>query len=631
MTQLRALAVIDGRMAEAASRMFAENASAFKLPFAFHSDAAPAYRDIGGTLEFCGASWDYFQRLRDGGPARITLHADLTQWGTRTGADATPAPEGRGRLDVEIDFARITQQQPKFRAFVYDAGVPEQPCISALQLRLAHNGGKDADVSPIEWDPPLGPEQDWRADAIRKCIQSHSETLFWVLEKAGVLAPRVAVMAAPPAATVSTLGFDTVFATTLESVNRDLARNADRLAATFSYDAPADGFHMTGTFGSWCIVPGGSGTIVHLVIPIASGSLTAKGRLGSVETDLAGLSVTLETDLTLVPSAAAVDQKELRFAFQAGQAPGAKLATVIRVEGPPEKVSKAGELLKTYLPPCLNANAASFAYVFAVIRIAQPGVDTWLAPAQCAYCFAQPQGAAETFVALLGSSASAPIRPQDLRIDPALLGGAGSAGPDSGYLAISKNMYLTHVVVPALTRIFPGTTAGSYRVDITAHKIVNTGPFALPGVSSPNGTHTPIVRTLEITADHGALVTYLQGDCDLGLNITLHFSARSTCPVMFDKAQQSFLFQSDPHPDITSSADIPWYDYGLLLLGIPGIIIAAIEVSVLTGFEGALRSGGIRMSPAQAGGYSLRWGGMRAFQITEAGFADSFYMRGHLQ
>ena len=47
--------------------------------------------------------------------------------------------------------------------------------------------------------------------------------------------------------------------------------------------------------------------------------------------------------------------------------------------------------------------------------------------------------------------------------------------------------------------------------------------------------------------------------------------------------------------------------------------------------ESALRSGGIRMSPAQGGSYSLRWGGMRAFQITEAGFADSFYMSGHLQ
>jgi hypothetical protein len=402
-------------------------------------------------------------------------------------------------------------------------------------------------------------------------------------------------------------------------------------AATFAYDAPADGFHVTGKFGTWRIVPGGSGTIVRLVIPIASGSLTAKGRLGNVETDLTGLSVTLETDLTLVPSAAAADQKELRFAFQAGQAPGAKLAAVVGVDGPQEKVSKAGEFLKTHLPRCLNANTANFAYVFVTIRIAQPNVDTWLAPAQCAYCFAQPQGSAETFIALLGSSATAPIRPQDLRVDPALLHGADAPSADSGYLAISKNMYLSHAVVPALQRMFPGTTAGSYRVDTVAQKIVNTGPFSLPAVPSPNGTHTPRVKTLEINADHGALITYLQGDCDLGLNITLHFSARSTCPVMFDKAQQSFAVQSDPHPDITSSADIPWYDYGLLLLGVPGIIIAGIEYSVLSGFESALRTGGIRMSPAQGGSYSLRWGGMRAFQIAEAGFADSFYMRGHLQ
>ncbi len=628
---MQALTVTDQRTAGEAGRTIANNPSDFRVPFAFRSDEGGGYRDMGGILELTGVSWDFFERLRSGEPGRITLHADLRQWAARTDPNAKPELARYGRLDIEIDFTQINQRLPTFRAFGYSPGAREQSCVSSIQLYVSSEPFNPTPNSAgINWGNPLDPLEDWRPEAIRKCIQANSETLFWLLRNAKMVAERTTVHALAQSSAISTLGFDIVFATTLACINRDLSRNSERLATTFSYAAAGDGLQMQGKFGTWQIIAGGSGTLVHLVIPITAGSLTAKGRLDTINADLAGISVTVESDLTMVPSAT-TGQKELRFAFQAGQAAGAKMASVIKVDGPPDKVAKVGELLKMHLPQCLDANAENLAYVFATIHIAEPGTNDWLAPAQCAYCFAQPQGSAETFVALLGSGAAMQIRPQDLRVDPALLGGLDSPGPDSGYLAVSKNTFMSNVIQPSLERIFPGTTTKAFQFDSGSQKIVNAAPFALPSISVANGTYTPMVTSLEVTIDHGALITYLSGACDMGLNITLNFSLRTTCAMTFDKASQSFSFEADPHPDITSNADIPWYDYFLILAGIPGLIIATIEVLALTGLVSAFNTGSIRASPSQSGSYSLCWGGMRAFQVDDAGFATSFYMRGHLQ
>jgi len=612
----------DGR----ASRRPANQPLDLRVPFAFCSKESGQYRDMGGYIDFTG--------LADPeASGRVMLHAELRQWATRTDPDVKPVLSKFGQLDIEIDLAGITRRQPALCAFVYRPDVPEKACVSRIEMFLA-DATSDAgtDFSSLNWGSALDPAHDWRVEAMRACLQTNSETFYWLLQQAGALAtPKVMTLAATVPTPVSTLGFDLVFATTMTQVNRDLAANSACLAAVFSYRDDASKLEISGHFGNWQITPGGSGTLIDLTLPIVTGTLTVQGRLGSEQIDLAGLTVTVQTDLTLVPSASDPGQQELRFAFQAGQAEGGHLATVIKVDGPAQQLAQASEWLKVHLPKCLDANAQGMRYVFATVSIAQPGSATWLAPSRGAYCFAQPQGSAETFVALLGSHDDAPIRPQDLRIDPAAFGDTQHVTPDAAVLVLSKDVYLNQVLQPSLQRIFPGTSQETFRYDAGTQTIVSAKPFGLRAVSAGLGTYHPVVNTLEVRGDHGALITTLSGTCDMGLNIMLSFSARNTCPVKFDAASQSFVFQADPHPDITSRVDIPWYDYFLLAAGIPGIIVAAIETATLFQITDTVRGGNLNFSPAQSGAYSLHWSGMRAFKVDDAGFSGNFYMRGRLQ
>jgi hypothetical protein len=628
-----ALAINKKSEASQAHSLIASRPLDFRVPFAYASKDVGQYRDVGGFIDFTGLSWDFFGRMKDGEPGRVTLHAELRQWATRTDPEANPVSREFGRLNIEIDFAEIAWQQPAIRAFVYRPEEPGKACISQLELFVA-NALPDAgaDFAGVNWGSAVDPEQDWRANAIRACLQSSSDTLFWLLQEAGALTgPRVMALAEPVPVAVSTLGFDLVFATTMTQVNRDLEANSVRLAAEFSYQDAASKLEMSGSLGTWQITRGGSGTLINLTLPIVAGRLTVQGRLGNEAIDLSGLTVTVQTNLTLIPSASDPGQHELRFAFQVGQAEGGQLATVIKVDGPAPQVGQAGEWLKAHLPPCLDANAQAMTYVLATVSIAKPGSDSWLAPARCAYCFAQPQGMEETFVALLGSQNEVPIRPQDLRVDPAAFGDIQHVAPDAGVLVLSKDIYLSKVLQPALQRIFPSTAPDTFRFDSARQTIVNAKPFGLRAVSAGAGTYHPVVKSLEVRGDHGALITSLSGSCDMGLNITLHFSALNTCPVKFDKASQSFTFQVDAHPDITSRVDIPWYDYFLLLAGIPGLIIAGIQTATLFQITDAVRGGDLNFSPAKSGAYSVKWSGMRNFEVNDAGFSGGFYMRGHLQ
>ncbi|WP_275099543.1 TULIP family P47-like protein [Sedimenticola hydrogenitrophicus] len=624
---------MDKSEVDKANRMIASSPLDFRVPFAYGRNEAGQYRDMGGFMVFTGLSWDFFGRTDHGEPCRATLHAELREWATRTDPKAKPVLREFGRLNIEIDFAELARQLPPVRTFVHRPEGPEKACISRLELFVADaNPNTRADFASVNWGQAVDPEQDWRADAMRACLQTNSETLFWLLQQAGALAgPKVTALAEPVPVAVSTLGFDLVFTTTMTQVNRDLAANSERLAAEFSYRDDERKLEMSGRLGTWQITRGSSGTLINLTLPIVAGRLTVQGRLGNEAIDLSGLTVTVQTDLTLVPSASDPGQHELRFAFQAGQAEGGQLATVIKVDGPARQVEQAAEWLKAHLPQCLDANAEAMTYVLATVSIAKPGSDSWLAPARCAFCFAQPQGMEETFVALLGSQNNVPIRPQDLRVDPAAFGDILHVAPDAGVLVLSKDVYLRKVLQPALQRIFPGTSPETFSFDSSAQTIVNMKPFGLRAVSAGAGTYHPVVKSLEVRGDHGALITNLSGSCDMGLNITLHFSALNTCLVKFDKASQSFSFQADAHPDITSHVDIPWYDYFLLLAGIPGLIIAGIQTATLFQITDAVRGGNLNFSPAKSGAYSVKWSGMRDFEVNDAGFSGSFYMRGRVQ
>jgi hypothetical protein len=114
------------------------------------------------------------------------------------------------------------------------------------------------------------------------------------------------------------LGWDTVFVGTLDTVNQALARCAKELLQTFSYTE--DEVSLAGTFGAWSIVPGGSGELLHLRLPVASGRLT--GNAGSAAIDLTGIGVVLQVPLQWLGVRDRPNAKALAFDFRKVAGPG---------------------------------------------------------------------------------------------------------------------------------------------------------------------------------------------------------------------------------------------------------------------------------------------------------------------
>src|ERR1700751_45623 len=115
----------------------------------------------------------------------------------------------------------------------------------------------------------------------------------------------------------STLGWDTVFAVHIADLNEVIAaRKAS--PGGFFVSAAEDGSSVTGKFGTWKIVPGGSGDLLCMKTPShdavltmagkaqppRSGAVTVKLRLGFLDQDAAAPEAPRTLRLTLLPQAA---------------------------------------------------------------------------------------------------------------------------------------------------------------------------------------------------------------------------------------------------------------------------------------------------------------------------------------
>ena len=87
--------------------------------------------------------------------------------------------------------------------------------------------------------------------------------------------------------------WDTICTVDADYINQQLTHNLDQLIQTFAYtgkDPFAGDYTISGHFGPWQLVAGGSNTLVHVEIPIASGTVTA----GDSQTNIGGMSVVVE-------------------------------------------------------------------------------------------------------------------------------------------------------------------------------------------------------------------------------------------------------------------------------------------------------------------------------------------------
>ena len=91
-------------------------------------------------------------------------------------------------------------------------------------------------------------------------------------------------------------GWDVVHACSGNYINRQLAQNADKLIKSFVYEDSA--VKVTGQFGAWQIVPGGSGPLIQFLTPLTQGAVLFK-TLGNVTIPLDGIIPLVQMQLSL--------------------------------------------------------------------------------------------------------------------------------------------------------------------------------------------------------------------------------------------------------------------------------------------------------------------------------------------
>ncbi|MCT9932152.1 TULIP family P47-like protein [Planotetraspora sp. A-T 1434] len=422
-------------------------------------------------------------------------------------------------------------------------------------------------------------------------------------------------------------GWDTVTALSVESVNRILAER--ELIGDFSFAGDTFGtpYRGSGTLSAWRILPGDTGDLLRLALPIATGTVQAgSGRA----IDLAGLTAVVTVSLELLPSDLSSGPGNLVFslrkAAKTGDSPVPGVVTPVALTGPAATLAELGDLgQRTVLDGIAGSladRASALSFVLAQVNLVPPGTGDPLAPVQAAYIYVRTRDAG--YVAVLGVTDTRDIARLPRTIEPELL-----ADGREVVFGMSPELFLTAVVRPGLPQVFGGDASIADMVyDPAWGAIRNTSAFSIRSLKEGAIWYTPRVTFLSVSVIGGDLAVRVEGDCDLKAGISMTYWVTSQSRMVFDPASATISFTTDRDPKSGSEADIPlWFILGgILVEGITQLVVTIVSDDIAA----ALGSRGGITGLDQWGNRSVRWCGSRATVVERAALDECFFISGRL-
>ena len=435
---------------------------------------------------------------------------------------------------------------------------------------------------------------------------------------------------------VDTGGWDTISVLDIHVVNAQLASRLGDVVMSFDTswtDAFSGSVTADGRFGPWQIT-GGSISDIYLTLPIASGTATPQGSSGS--TDLSGMSVTLEVNLTWIPSEVTPEGQSLQFDLtevtQQGvdRTPGG--VYVKSVNDPHD--TGYGSHLADAIANVLVDNKDKVTFVFAQTGIVDSSTATWLQPKRSAYSYHAPlgqqypvggdgdQAPTRAYLAVLSVTSDRDISGLNSQLEDGL---------------ISTEHPLTFVVSP---RAFPGQrdpacAAGRVhpcqREQLHLHRhchrplrhVEQPGP-------GPGGGDLVHAHDHRAEPDHRLRRAENQASGSVYLdlpNAYVYFSSTTSNVLVFDPVGATFTFQKDPSPVTSSSDDVPWYDYILSLTAIGALVTAIVVACVESGLADSLSGSALAGSLAGAPATTVRWAGLDQITVASGALNDCFILQ----
>ncbi len=529
----------------------------------------------------------------------------------------------KSAIQLEIDPDKLTQGNPKVPAFLFFPNEISSDYVVNIKLTLAE-GAQASTAGHLQLESAIGNafRCNWRLmsrvllDAgLGERTSAVPHRLMgaggpgWVRFEGGwvradQLKPREAA-AAPPDPSVDLLGWDLAFGVPIEQVNAYLATNASKFTASFS---EMNGM-FAGNIGTWRVLRGGTGRLLKMAISIVTGE--SHSTWGNI--DLSGVELEFQIDLAFQPAPESGNKSHLTFNLTgSGNSSHITPLRVTKQGALADKVTSS--LVSRYLPQCLQAHAANLHYILACAALGRdPG--SWLDAKHWDYVYFQPDGSTEAFLTVLGS-ASTTAFPTEAKVDP-LLFSQSTGNQNELFLAVGKDQFMNHVIIPGLALAYPLAKPGTFVFDAASQTIKSTSGFSMGGKAT--------LDTLSLEIDNSTATVNTTGSASVGLNSTINWQTTSKNAITFDSVTQFLLFAADPNASVVSQLDGKWYDYLAAIL-VPGILILdGLDIGHYDALISSLTS-----KPLDAGGPAgaVNWSGSAGLQIQDCHIAESFYLKG---
>jgi hypothetical protein len=434
-------------------------------------------------------------------------------------------------------------------------------------------------------------------------------------------------------------GWDLVYACSGDYINRQLKQNADKLIKSFVYEDTA--IKVTGQFGAWQIVPGGSGPLLQFLTPITRGAVLFK-TLGNVTIPLDGTVPLVQMQLSLPKGRDQTILRSLVFnCTTVGKKMGDTTPGAVTVINPdttgtlaklPEaqkpEAALAAAMLTTGLGNVFLQNVDQLDFVFADMLPAPEGQNAdWLTPMNMAYAYQQPVNGSLGGIAILGVLDNSSIDSLPRRFDANLL-----SNEDFGFL-LSAGAFMKNVILPSLPGAFQGNSH-VYDFALNADNSITLAQgFNLNPVRPALIDYTPNVTALNYHIDDDSMRCYVATTTDItGLaQAYVTNSVTSNNRAAFDTASRTLSFLDDPNKSTTEDSHIPCWEKALggLTFGIMNVVIEAVSLAIENSV-GNLTSSKTAQSLGSVAPGLVSWSGQRSINVNAGGLADNVYMQGTL-
>jgi hypothetical protein len=459
----------------------------------------------------------------------------------------------------------------------------------------------------------------------------------------------------------STLGWDTVFAVHIGDLNEVIAaRNAS--PAGFSAVDAEDGISVTGKFGTWQIVPGGSGGLLWMKVPFHDTVVTMVGKAQPPKSGTATIELRLRFLDQDAGAAAPGAPRNLKLTVETQAASSDERAVTI-LDSPgivydgeaPRFMEQTA--LETLLDIWMNSHLDEFQHVFATVDInavaAHDGFQ-WLQPthADYAYCDLPPN---DGLLAVLCMTEGRPPRSLVQQVTAAAI----PAGQRAGFL-ISKRRLLKKLVLPIMPQLFPGSRAGDYAMSESGEAIVTTTQNVAFTVTTSDGEQHNAQLTnfqLSLTGEEVTFAMVTKTDVSPGIRAVCRAENFLGVRLVNVGALQTLAFY-DTRPQVVTKWDEKdrGFEITEIILGVIAAIALAIAAvatagtalavaALVIGLLAGAAAGGILLGKTIIGQIGtgnapsigalrmnsvspITWTGGKAFRLTSAGLNDSMQLTG---